>query len=164
MTKSNTTKPKIVKCRYSHCLHETKELNAEDSMKQGSAYYHKDCFKTKDDIQRIIKLFSERANQNVVYAQLFKTVNNIIFEKGISSDFLLFSMNHWLNAGHQLNYPGGLYYVIQDKSAQSEYKRLQNLKLMDQQKDAFEIHDSTESKFEYKPNNRISGFEAILGK
>lgn len=157
------TKPKIVKCRYSHCLHETKELNAEDAVKIGAAYYHKDCNQTKENIKQIGEVFKSRVNQNVVFPQLMKTINNIVFEKGISSDFLLFALNHYLDRGGKLNYPAGLYYVIQDKQEQKAYDDLNRKKIRaEQEKQGFEIKESTtDNTFEYKQQKK-SGFNAIL--
>ena len=80
-------KIKIVKCRYSHCLHESKELNAEDAVKVGkSAYYHKDCCQTKENIAEIADTFVKRVDKNVAYPLLTKTINNIVFNKKVDSD------------------------------------------------------------------------------
>ena len=37
-------KENIVKCRYSHCKHDTKEIPKDEAYKNGNAYYHKDCY------------------------------------------------------------------------------------------------------------------------
>lgn len=168
-----TVKPKIVKCRYGHCLHETKELNAEDAVKIGNAYYHKDCNQTKEEIKKIADIFVERVNRNVVFPVLMKTINNIVFDKGIGSEFLLFALNSYLNKNKPLNYPGGLYYIIQNAEIQREYKLLQEKKMHEEQfriqkeaaAEAFTIDSSNSNgnTFTYKPTKQ-KGFDAIFGK
>ena len=71
-------KEKIYKCRYNHCKHETKDVLASEAVKEGNRYYHKDCYKTKEDINKIVELFSEHVNPNVVFAVLRKVINIIV--------------------------------------------------------------------------------------
>ena len=163
---AKTIKPKIVKCRYKHCLHETKELNAEDAVKVGtSMYYHPDCHKTKQDIDEITRVFAERVNKNVNFPVLVKTINNIVFGRGCESGFVLYAMNYCLNHGWNLQYPGGLYRCIENMDAQREYQKMQQRKLQaeQQKQNVFAVEDVQQSTFTYTPpKNR--GFNAILGK
>ena len=41
-------------CKYSHCLHSNREIEKEKAVRVGNAYYHSDCFKTKEDIKEIV--------------------------------------------------------------------------------------------------------------
>ena len=158
-------KPKIVKCRYGHCKHETRELPVEDAVLVGkSAYYHKDCFQEKENIEKVLTMYMERVSPDVVVAELLKTINNIIYVKGIDSNYLLFALNHYLDRGAKLNYPQGLHYVVQGKREKEAYQQMIEKKMKtEQQKVGFEIKETTEDKFEYKPHQQ-TGFGAILGR
>ena len=90
-------KEKIYKCRYNHCKHETKDVLASEAVKEGNRYYHKDCYKTKEDINKIVELFSEHVNPNVVFAVLRKVINNIVFTRGVDSGLLLFGLNYYIS-------------------------------------------------------------------
>ena len=43
-------------CKYSHCLHNNREIEKEKAVRVGNAYYHSDCLKTKEDIKEIVDL------------------------------------------------------------------------------------------------------------
>ena len=151
-------KKKIVKCRYAHCLHESKDVNTEEAVHVGNMYYHQDCFQVKEDINKIVELFAMKVNPNVVYPVLKRTVNNIVFGKGVASDFLLFGLNYYIKKKIPLNYPAGLYYVIQNKDVQKEYdKQFTKRKTVQ-----IYMDDAGEEKtFQFKPKKQI-GFDSIL--
>lgn len=164
---AKTVKPKIVKCRYAHCFHETRELNAEEAVKSGvSTYYHADCYKTKQDIEEITKVFAERVNKNVSFPLLIKTVNNLVFGRGIESGLVLYALNYCMDHGWKLQYPAGLYYCVQNMDAQKAYQNMKQKKLQQEQQktpDVFAVQDSAVETFAYK-TQKNRGFNAILGK
>lgn len=150
----------IVKCKYSSCMHNSKEINREDAICVGKQYYHKDCYQTKEDIKKIIDLFIKHVNPNPVYSQLQSVIKNIIFKRKISSGYLLFGLQYYISHNLPLNYPQGLYYVIQNKDVKKEYDKIINSK---NKKISVNIEDSTDFGFEYKPTKQV-GFEDILRK
>lgn len=109
-------KSEVVKCRSTHCLHDTKELLKEDAVnpKKG-LFYHQDCYRTQEEIKEIIDLFSKQINPNVVYSQLRHVINTIVYDRRIGSDLLLFGLKYYIQNKIPLNYPMGLYYVVQNK-------------------------------------------------
>lgn len=160
----NMAKEKIYKCRYNHCKHETKDVPASEAVKDGNRYFHKDCYKTKEEINKIIELFAEYINPNVVFAVLRKVVNNIVFNRGVDSELLLFGLNYYIANKITLNYPQGLYYVVQNKNVIKGYKEKKNKEyLIEQKKNLQKVEDDTEmvSSFTYKPNKQKS-FADIL--
>jgi hypothetical protein len=146
-----------VTCKYSSCLHDSKELNREDAVKSGNSYYHSDCYKTKEDIKTIIDLFKNHINPNPVYSQLQSVIKNIVFTKGLGSDFLLFGLQYYIEHKIPLNYPQGLYYVIQNKNVIDAYNKS---KLKDIKKN-IEIKEETNSEFQHIPVKN-NGFADIL--
>lgn len=148
---------KIVKCKYSNCLHEKRELMMGEAVKSGSSYYHPDCYKTKENIKQIIDLFRNHINANPVYSQLQSVIKNIIFTKGLESDFLLFGLQYYINKKIPLNYPQGLYYVIQNKDVLDAYNK-EKVKTVRQK---VEIKQDNDFEFKHTPRNSTS-FADIL--
>lgn len=147
----------IVKCRYSNCLHESRELNKEEAVKSNCFYYHSDCFKTKEDIKKIISLFRTHINPNPVYAQLQTVIKNIVFSRGLGSDFLLFGLEYYIEHKISLNYPQGLYYVVQNKNVIDAYRKARVKDI----KKSIEITEETSSEFTHVPVKN-NGFADIL--
>lgn len=134
----------IVKCRYSKCLHESQEMNKKDAIQEGNSYYHPDCFRTKEEIKEIIDLFAKYINPNPVYAQLHKVINTIVFDKGLGSEFLLFGLRYYITHKIPLNYPGGLYYVVQNKEVLRAYNKEKIKKEISANKDRIESQEYSE--------------------
>jgi len=152
-------KTDTVKCRYSSCLHESKELNKEDAVKVGNQYYHKDCYKTKEQIKEIIDLFVKNINPNPVYAQLQAVIKQIVFARGIGSEYLLFGLKYYISHKIPLSYPQGLYYIIQNKEVKEEFEK-QKAKAI--KPIEINIEETNGNYFEYKPAKQ-KGFADIIG-
>lgn len=146
-------------CAYKNCLHKNIDSSISEMVQNGKKYYHADCLKTKDEINKITILFAEKINKNVVFAQLVAVINNIVFKKSISSEFLLFGLNYYIDHKIPLNYPQGLYYVIQNKDVQKAYDKLK----VQSQNNKVEITESSEDGFTFKPT-KAKGFADIIGK
>ena len=144
-------------CKYSHCLHDNREIEKRKAIRVGNSYYHSDCFKTKEDIKEIVNLFKAHINANPVYAQLQSVINNIIFVKKIQSDFLLFGLRYYIEHKIPLNYPQGLYYVIQNKDVTNAYNKTKAKEI----KKSVEITEQTETEFKFVPTKN-KGFSDII--
>lgn len=150
-----------VKCKYGKCKHESKEIEKSEAVKVGNAYYHADCLKDKENRKEIIDLFVNHINPNVVYAQLQAVVRTIVDDRGNTSDLLLFGLKYYIEHKIPLNYPQGLYYVIQNKEVIAEYKKIKAKEIM--VKENFVTPESSnEVEFSYKPTKQ-RGFSDILG-
>ena len=147
----------IVICKYSHCLHSNREIEKEKAIRAGNSYYHSDCFRTKEDIKQIIDLFKTYINPNPIYAQLQSVINNIIFVKKVKSDFLLFGLRYYIEHKIPLNYPQGLYYVIQNKNVANAYNKTKTKEI----KKSVEITEQTETQFKFVPTKN-KGFADII--
>lgn len=152
-------KSEIVKCRSSRCLHEKKELLKEDAVNPKKGFfYHKDCYQTQEDIKEIIDLFAKKINPNVVYSQLRHVINTIVYDKGIGSELLLFGLKYYIHNNINLNYPGGLYYVVQNKSM---IKAFRDNKAKALKEEKVEITEDNNSNFTYVAMKN-NGFADIL--
>ena len=144
-------------CKYSHCLHDNREIEKRKAIRVGNSYYHSDCFKTKEDVKEIVNLFKAHINANPVYAQLQSVINNIIFVKKVQSDFLLFGLRYYIEHKIPLNYPQGLYYVIQNKDVANAYNKTKTKEI----KKSVEITEQTETEFKFVPTKN-KGFSDII--
>ena len=151
-------KVKLHKCKYAHCKHDTTDISPEDEVKVGeSRYWHKDCYEESLAIRDVIDIFYKEVNRNVVMNNLRKVVNSIVYEKGIDARMLRFGLRYYLDHGKPINYPQGLYYVIQNIDVQKAWnEHVRNIS-----KESFEIKEESNRKFEYKPSES-KGFANIL--
>ena len=158
-------KEKTFVCRYTHCKHETKNIPEEEAVHSGTGYWHEDCLKESLAIREVIDLFQKKCNPLVVMPQLRKTINNIVYEKGIDAQLLLFGVRYYIDHKIPLNYPGGLYYVLQNKDVQKEWAK-QSVKAMKCEFDLDKFvseSDTTASPIDYKDTNK-SKFSNVLGR
>lgn len=108
-----------MKCDYKNCS----EPLDDEIIKVKGRNYHKSCYQTKNDILEIRDLFAENINKNVVFSSLMSVINNIIFRRGVTSDYLKFALNYYIQNRIPLNYPQGLYYVVQNKDIKTAYEK-----------------------------------------
>lgn len=149
------------KCGSSHCLHESKEfMDNDEIVTVGNKSYHADCYKVQNEISRVCDLFYQKINSNIVFGSLRKIVNEIVYERGIQPDLLYFGINYYINNHIPLNYPAGLYYVIQNKKMMEAYNKAKVKKLNYK----FEVETDADNKYKYNPKTSNSGFNSILDR
>ncbi len=126
----------IVKCRFANCIHKSRDMHISEAVLEGkNSYYHPDCALIKNQVAEIIQLFVDYMNPNPVYTQLTQTIYKIVFDKRYGSDYLLFGMKYFIAHGRKLNYPGGLWYLVNDLYVKKAYEN----ELVRRQKETFEI-------------------------
>ena len=104
-------------------------------------------FSNKGRYKKIIDLFKNHINPNPVYSTLQSVIKNIVFTKELGSDFLLFGLQYYIDHKLPLNYPQGLYYVIQNKQVLNAYNKskVKNIK------NNIEIKEDSGSEFTHVP-------------
>lgn len=151
---------KVRKCKASHCFHESREILPDDNVVEVSnAIYHKDCYQAISNIKEVMDIFATKINRNVVFSELRKVINNIVFQRGIDSGMLLFGIKYYINHHIPLNYPQGLYYVVQNKDVQNGYKK--EIVEKDINKHSFEVLDDKTEKFDHIKRTQ-QGFSDVL--
>lgn len=115
-------KKEVFKCRWSHCKHGG-EVRLDDAVKDGSSYYHKDCYEEKQNIQKIMDLYVERVDPNPIFSLLRKTVNDLVFKDGFGADYTLFALKYCLDNGWKIKHVPGLRYVVRDDKAKAAWER-----------------------------------------
>lgn len=119
-------KPKVYKCGFRHCQHESCEISQDEAVKVNNRYFHKDCAEIYYDIERIKTLYYEKISNTVVMPQLINVINNIIFKKKVDSKYLLFAVQYAINTKRKINYPQGLHYIIDDYRIKDAWRKKQS--------------------------------------
>ena len=155
-------------CRYKHCLcPDNNPFPKIEAVRVGNVFYHKDCYELKETISKIIDYFTKEINPDVVYPVLMRTIDNIVFPKnkpGIPAERLLFQMKYNHKHGGKIQYPGGLYYILQDRASFEAYRKYKAEKALKNEDTSFKIGDAQNGK---EPERKIrlpkqKSFEDIM--
>lgn len=116
---------KIYKCNYKHCSYGGNVSDIE-SVKYNNRRYHEKCLNDKNLLSEIRKFYLEKINNSEVMVILNKAINEIVFKKNISPDFLLFTLKYIHNNKMKLNSIFGVYYYINNYKIKNEYEKYRN--------------------------------------
>lgn len=168
-----TRKTDIKMCRYKYCDHASRDIDitTDEYVAKGKVYYHKDCYKaklrgdwkdekTKADLQIIKNLWVDHISDSVNFSQLFVRLNELI-EKGVDSDYLVFTMNYIISHKLNLNYPAGFHYFVEKKEIREAYakKQLRDIGIGQQ---TFVVADDDDVTPKFAVNRKSNGFQSIL--
>lgn len=152
---------KTVKCKYSHCNHSNKEIDVNEAILVGkNTYYHKNCYKQNQEIKEIIDIFINNIDSLVVISQLRAVINNIIFNKFVDSEYLLFALKYAVDNKINLKHAMGLYYIIGYKNIQDAYLKEKTKKQAEVNR-KIEITQTEDLPFYFNPS-KTKGFNDII--
>ena len=167
-------KKDIRTCRFINCKHDSKsiDISKEKYVKdKNNMYYHSDCFelkksgewkdkKTREELVQIRDIWGKNLNPTVNYPQLMKILNEFV-ARGISSEYLLFTVQFCIKNSWNLKYPGGLKYYIDREEIKTAYSKKKAAEEMRKYKDEFKTTDDDNTpKFNVK--KKPKGFQTIL--
>ena len=156
-----------MKCKYSHCKHESTEIPKGEEVLVGKAsYYHKDCYQEMTAIKNVIDTYVKKIDSHPIMSLLRKVVNEIVYKHKVDARFLLFALNYCIGHNWSINHPQGLYYVAKSDAAKQQWERMMASKnrkeIKETQKNAEINNDIDNDKtFEYHVQKTV-GFEDIL--
>lgn len=155
-----------MKCKYSHCKHETTEIpNGEEVLVGKSSYYHKDCYEEMSTIKNIIDVFVKKVDEHPIMSLLRKVVNDIVYNHKVDAKYLLFALNYCVDNNLPIRHPQGLYYIVKNNAINQQWQHVlasQNRKEIKERLKNVEINSEEEDKsFEYHVQKAV-GFEDIL--
>lgn len=148
----------LVKCRYAHCKHESRELDKEDAVLNGkSSYYHKDCFEEMNNIKEVIDIYAKNVDDNPNYSLLQRTVKNLVYKNKLSSEFVLFATKYAVQRGW-LKHELGLNYIVKDDKIKSEYEKYEQSKIRKEYEEKLKQTNNVDNgqSFTYKPTHKKS--------
>lgn len=109
------------KCSYSHCKHKGDHVytDSDDCVEENGKFYHKDCFREKNAIAEIIDFWYREIDEDVVFNQLRRTIDKLVYSRGIDAGFILFAIK---KKAKYLHYPAGIFYAVDDKRLKTEWR------------------------------------------
>jgi len=145
----------IIKCRYKFCLHEDKDVAKEDAIKDGSAYFHKDCFKQKSLKQEIEAYYIENLPQTTIQL-LRKAVNTLLYTNNYEAGYVLFIIKKIHVNNLVINNPFGIASYCNEGRNIKEWKKIQtNIEFKSIKNEIVQTNDDENKvKFTYKPNDK----------
>lgn len=150
-----------VKCRWTHCRHDSRELSKQDAILIGrNSYYHKDCYHEKETIEQVLTLYKEKIDPNPIWNYLRGVVNNLIFKNGNSADYVLFSLQYAVNHRFNIRNPAGLYYIAKNSEIEDAWKRRKATSSI--KKTEFIVEDDLSKVDGYSNSGKGKGFGAII--
>lgn len=163
----------IKHCRYAMCNHGGSIDVTTDKyvMPKKGYYYHTDCFnnyktamqkddKTKKDLQYIRNQWVTCINKTVVYSELNRCLNDLLL-RGVSSDFMVFTLDYVIDHHLNLNHPMGFKYYIDKGYIRKAYQSKIN-KMQAKQNADLPVDNPTDSP-SFKINKpKPYGFSSIL--
>lgn len=166
-------KSNIRTCRYINCPYDHKiDLQQDEYKLVGKAmYYHAECLQkkrkgewkdeqTKKDLQYIKNKWVECIDKTVIYWQLMQCLNELI-QQGISSEYLVFTIDYVVEHKMSLHYPKGFKYFVAKAEIKNAYEKQQISKKNIPKINEFTAEDDTETPtFTLKQRN--NGFGRIL--
>lgn len=151
------SKPKMVKCRYSHCKHESKDVLKDEAVSDGKSYYHKDCYIEKETLKECIDVYVKNFESDPIFTQLRSVINDIVYNKGNEADFLLFALKYSASHKIPLRHIPGLYYIIKDNNIIKAWEKEKSLAARDKV-----VVSNTNTEYNYV-QRKTKGFADILG-
>lgn len=152
------------KCAFKHCKHESCEVSRDCAIRINKRYFHKDCAEIYKNIEDIKALYYEKISNTVVVSNLMSVINNIIFKKGVDSNYFLFALKYAISTNRRINYPQGLHYIVDDYRIKKLWTKKQSQKIALEIKNAEDIDETkTEETQTFKFSvDKQGGFGSIL--
>ena len=150
---------KIYKCRYSKCFYSTRDIMPEDDCLINKTHYHQKCYEYKTKISAIADFYYNNVSKTVVYSQLVNTINNIVYKKIVSPDYLLFALKYAVKNGFKIKSPFYLHYLIDRDDVKRAYENEREIHTPRIKPENISVEE--EQVFTYKPKTKNS-FRKII--
>lgn len=115
-----------MKCRYSRCIYGGGDIEQGKEVEVSKGrYMHSECARYSNTIKEIMTFYSESIDKTVVFSELRKVINKIVFERETDPAFLLFVLKRAISNGTTIKAPYGLYYLVKDNDAIKTWSKQQ---------------------------------------
>lgn len=145
-----------MKCRYAQCKFGG-EVEKEEAIKIGNAYYHKRCNQEREYKKLIEKTYYDIFQNKEPIAAVRRGINKYIHTDKYDCEYILFVLNEDI----KLNSIFGLIYYLNNKKFSDKYKR-QKAKMIDFDADSVKKADNKEIK--YNKRKKKGGWGDIICK
>jgi hypothetical protein len=127
----------------------------------GRSYYHPKCYKTKQAVKEIAEYYTNNVDKSVVHKLLYKTVNTLVFEKGVDAELLCFALKYAHQNNWKIESPLSLHYIAKDKKAEQAFMQQQGRRSINMNNSITTEFDFTEHEPQI-PVKKHMGFDEIL--
>ena len=150
------------KCAYSHCKHKQDPVHvgSDDCVEENGKYYHPDCLREKNDIAEIIDFWYKEIDKDVVFNQLRRVIDQLVYNRGVDAGFILYAIK---KKAKYLNYPAGIFYAIGDKRLKADWKIVREAEKLKAVKKASEKATKIEPAFQYVEKEKPKWGADIFG-
>ena len=107
-----------MKCRYAHCKYGG-EVEKEEAIKIGSAYYHKECNQEREYKKKIESTYYDKYKTKEPIIQVRKAINKYINIDNYEVEYILFVLKQDI----KLNSMFGLIYYLNNKKFLDMYNK-----------------------------------------
>ena len=155
---------KKMKCKYTHCRHESTEIKPGEAFdKIGRCYYHPDCNRERTKLSGIVSRFLEEVNSRVSVPELRKIITSLVYDEGYEAEYVEFALGYALeHPEYRLTYPPGMYRVCRSRDVAAAWQKKQDGDFIrNVGSDAFVAEEKEIKKITRKKT--VSGFRRILG-
>lgn len=143
-----------MKCRYGDNCKFDGEVKKEESIKEGTAYYHKECLEEKKIKVKIEEYYLENMPQTTM-SLLRKVIKQLIRDKGYEASYVLYVCEWIVKNRKPIRVPFGLInYCTNDYIYQEWNKKKINLEYKKMQEEKVEIENCDTPSFSYKPTSK----------
>lgn len=150
----------MARCSYKHCPKPEEDILGEEQAVRNGKVFHKGCLDTSETIKKIVDLYYTKVSNTVVMTVLVRTINNIVFEKGIDSHYLLYALNSAVIRKRQIKSPVYLQYLIDDFDIKKAWEAEQGKRLLKEAQNASVAQNVTAPVF--KQSESLTGFNLIF--
>lgn len=140
-----------MKCRYAYCKNNN-NVEKEEAIKVGSAYYCKACYEEKEAKQKI-SMILQSMFRNETRQSINKCVAEIVHNKCFQTDYILYVLDHIEKSKCTLK---GLYHIVyylNDYKIRSQYDDMNKRKKYSEMKQSTFKSDNKEVEFHYKSSS-----------
>ena len=114
---------KEYKCGYGDkCLFGC-NVKADDAIKEGKAYFHPDCIKTKHEIADLRQMYFDLIDDKADFRVLCKVLNDLVLRDGLDIDYIRFSLEYYGKYKVRLKSPLSLKYLRTNQLMMAKWKQ-----------------------------------------
>ena len=149
------------KCGYSKCKHDgIVNTDSDDCVEENGKYYHRDCLREKNAIAEIIDFWYREIDEDVVFNQLRRVIDQLVYQRGMDASYILFAIK---KRAKFLNYPSGIYYAVGDKRLKADWRILHEAEILKEVKAKSNKSAKMEPAFQYAEAKKTQWGSDIFG-
>lgn len=154
-------KEKTRVCQNKHCKLGGKILiDSQPYVKEKNGCYHQSCFQEKKDMMLIRDMWMKNISPTVVISQLNKVLYELLDLPGVTSGYLVFTMQYIVNNRCKLRYPMGFRYYVDRQEIKDAYEKKTKPVIKQNQ---FVVKQDDDNVPVFSAPKKPTGFASILG-